>query len=1044
MKTIDHLKKTWEIDEKAFATKELGGLQSFVKDVFECKELFDLLQGNESTKIEKRKNEFTIETNKQNRRADFVIYIKGNEIVIPVEVERYNNIQAGVKQLANYQNDWQKAYGILTDGFHWRFYNNTSYTEFKLDSILNNPSQIKTFWEDYLKEENYYLTFFEKTGQLSLFKEEEALKIDENRELFFEDITKLIKNFKNKLGIVGYLQESGTVDSDKKATEIAYAYIIQFILYKNLVDNCYGDFNEQFVMRIEKIHDNLKTKNYQGIVNQVYGISDYISAKLYKPFHNEQEFITEKIQEVLRKPQVNFEEVTLWLDIIVFIKKYNFINMQNEIFGFIYENYLKELYEDTNKGQYFTDPAVVEFMLDEIGFTEKEIKKLSLNNQLNKISLVDPSCGSGTFLYSAVNRIINALFDGSEIKSKEIEELINNNIFGLDIAEFPLYLAEMNILMRMLPLIVNEQYNNAIDKKIKMFKTQDSISEFMDTGIVGKINKIIDDEGQATLPFDSTVLELNYKSYIRDEDDLKEMKKSMTVPRRRFDNVIGNPPYIDYNECCKQNVLFTKLDSITMSNIYGVNLNTVPGRIKPYSPKPNLFAFFIALGGGLLKENGKLCYIIPQTLLTSNDLDVVRYYFSKEMTIEKIITFDGKMFIGRGLKGNRPVATSSLIFVVKKSLPKPNHSVKIINYENHENESDFGKLLNSRKKNTKVIPQTELVENIANWNFINKFEEYRQQVEIYKQNSISIEDFRKSLNDYDDIVLDGSVNINKKDLSSDAISNSYLVPLIEKNKLKICNYLYCDVNKFKQAQGGRNIGILSSRRFKILWKYQNTDDFYFSDMSNSIPKFMEYCIATNNRDYALFIFAILKSKINTWYLKSLLLIPQEKSFMLGLKTIKEFIRIPKYEDKVYKEIINQTELILQIEENKLTDFIDFTKITVQKFDNYKFENDKLHLYNNSNTFTLKIQNMNVIDIIINEFNKIYPSLSLPNNPIKLNDLKNINIIDKSEQIKIKDYVDDLIFSLYYNIPLENIGINNSNIIKSKCKKVMLYKIISSS
>lgn len=226
MKTIEHLKKTWEIDEQAFATKELGGLQSFVQDVFQCKDLFNLKQGNESTIIEKRKNEFTIETNKKAHRADFVIYIKGNEIVVPVEVEKYNNIQAGVKQLANYQNDWQKAYGILTDGFHWRFYNNTSYTEFKLDAILNNPSQLKTFWGDYLKEENYYLTFFEKTGQSSLFKEEETLKIDENRELFFDDITKLIIHFKDKLGIVGYLQENGTVDSDKKATEIAYAYII--------------------------------------------------------------------------------------------------------------------------------------------------------------------------------------------------------------------------------------------------------------------------------------------------------------------------------------------------------------------------------------------------------------------------------------------------------------------------------------------------------------------------------------------------------------------------------------------------------------------------------------------------------------------------------------------------------------------------------------------------------------------------------------------------------------------------------------------------
>lgn len=808
------------------------------------------------------------------------------------------------------------------------------------------------------------------------------------------------------------------------------------------MDNCYGEFNTEFIARIESIYSSLKNKTYQGITNQIYGISNFISDKLYKPFNNEQAFITEKIQEVLRKPEVKFEEVTLWLDIIVFIKKYNFINMQNEIFGYIYENYLKELYEDTKKGQYFTDPAVVEFMLDELGYTEKEIIELYEKKQLDKLSIIDPSCGSGTFLYSAVNRLVNALFDGTEKKSKEIEELVNNNIFSLDIAEFPLYLAEMNILMRLLPLIVSEKYNNPIDKKIKMFKTKDSISEFMDTGIVGKVNNSIDDKGQGNL-FDSSLLDLSYKSYIRDEDDLKEMKQSMRMPRRRFYFVVGNPPYIDYNECCKQKILFTQVQNISMSNIYGVNLNTVPERIKPYSPKPNLFSFFIALGGALLKTNGKLCYIIPQTMLTSNDLDVVRYYLSKETTIEKIITFDGKMFIGRGLRGNRPVATSSLIFVIKKALPKPNHLIRIINYKN-ENESDFGKLLNSRKKVIKQIPQVDLYTNIANWNFINKFDKYLKLVEEYKKNSISIDEYRNSLKNYDDIVLDGSININKKDLLKEFTPNAYHVPLIEKNKLKITNYLYCEYNKFKQAQGGRDISILSSRRYKILWKYQNTDDFYFSDMENSIPKFMEYCIATTNKEYALFIFALLKSKINVWYLKSLLLIPQEKSFMLGLKTIKEFVKIPNYQEVIYKEIIKQTQKIIDLEDCKLSDFVDLSKITVQKFDNYKIESNKLIFTNKNNTFPLKIQNLRKIETIKDTLNEMYPTDILTNNiEITLTELKKMSIIDKIEQNRIKDYVDDLIYSLYFNIPLESIGIDESVKIKKKCENNEFYKIIAS-
>ena len=56
------------------------------------------------------------------------------------------------------------------------------------------------------------------------------------------------------------------------------------------------------------------------------------------------------------------------------MKKFDFSNVKNDIFGFIYENYLKELYEDKDKGQYFTDPDLVDFMLNEMGYTINNIK----------------------------------------------------------------------------------------------------------------------------------------------------------------------------------------------------------------------------------------------------------------------------------------------------------------------------------------------------------------------------------------------------------------------------------------------------------------------------------------------------------------------------------------------------------------------------------------------------------------------------------------------------------------------------------------------
>jgi hypothetical protein len=61
-----------------------------------------------------------------------------------------------------------------------------------------------------------------------------------------------------------------------------------------------------------------------------------------------------------------------------------------------------------------------------------------------------------------------------------------------------------------------------------------------------------------------------------------------------------------------------------------------------------------------------MCYIIPQTLLTTTDLDVLRFWLSNQMQLQKLITFQNNLFIDRGVKQTKKVATSSLVIVAKK------------------------------------------------------------------------------------------------------------------------------------------------------------------------------------------------------------------------------------------------------------------------------------------------------------------------------------------------------------------------------------------
>ena len=1010
-----------------------------------------------STKTEKRNNEYIYEKKaKEKRRADFVIYVNA-DILIPVEAECYGNIEAGVKQLFNYQKDFEKHYGILTDGYTWRFYNNNIYRSFTLDEILNSPDRFIEYWKEYVKPESYYLSYFEPKGQLSLIKEE-RLPVENNMELFFAHITQLIKSFKHKIDLEGYLGKDK--DASKRATEITYAYIIQFILYKTIADNDFDDFKTDLSVSYQTIHNCLKSQEYGKILGIVNGISATISENIYRPFSEEQNYITSKLLELIGKPKNELHEVSPWLDIFVFIGQYNFANVRYEIFGYIYENYLKELYEDENKGQYFTDPAIVSFMLKQIGYYGNSLKE---NVSAGKgLSLIDPACGSGTFLYSAVDSIVNAFARHNEDASKTIENIVNENIFGLDIAEFPLYLAEMSILMRMLPIIIGAKYNNPIDKKIKLFKTRDSIAEFLDTAIRNTVNDIDIEGGQQSL-FSSSKLNLENPSFVRDPSDIEDMKKSLenqpSCPRRRFDFVIGNPPYIGYNVCSKQKTLFFELmkqGKASLNNVYGVNLHSTPDAQKKYAPKPNLYTFFLSLGIALLKDNGKLCFIIPQTLLTAGDLDVMRYHLAKFTTIEKIITFSGKMFVGRGLKQDKPVPTSSLIIVICRKTPSTLHKVEIINY-NHQNdgiEVTLQNILSGKNIEKKEVMQGKLFQSLTNWNFIRQsksfislYEEYKRNsddISVYYEHVLAERKFGKRFYFDKGLVFPKNSIIQRSDMKKgdyynliDLNKNAYSISLtdeaVEKGDIRI-------------PHGSQGLDVFN-KRYKIVWSYMNYDHFYFTD-KNIMISFNYVIISSDHEDELIYLFSLLNSEVIRMAIDINVCSEQEKDILLGIKSIKEYVRVPKifpHNQSVKNEIVRSTKDMLALEDSKLSDYVDLSRVMSQKFDKASIEGNTLVLVKDKRSMKLKIRTN--IALVKSSLSKQYGSdklIDTENKSIDLSELKELPVIDRVKQTALKDYVDDLVFALYFNVHLKNLGLSKAKNIKAACKKNKYYKLVSTS
>lgn len=1054
---IIELQKLWECESESYKKKEIGsGVQFFVKKVLQCEQLFNLKEGKLSTPDESRQNEFLEEPSKKNKRADIVIFVT-NEIVLPIEVERHENIEIGEKQLFEYQLVWDKKTGILTDGFEWRFYiSKIPVKSFSIIEMLNKPEEFLVFWNEFIQPINYYISFFKQ--EIVTKNVFESLDVAENRQKFFTDITTLIYSFTKKLNLKAYFddyfkaQKINESEGHKFAIEITYSYLIQFILYKTLADNDFAQFKDDFYQRQNRLLANLQINNYGDILTVTKAISTKISENIYRPFSEEQLIINKKLEKILEKPRNELHEVTPWLDIFVFIQRYNFANIQSEIFGFIYENYLKQLYHE-KLGQYFTAPEVTDFMLEQIGYSGKE-----LENQIKKdqISIIDPSCGSGTFLYGAVRNVIK-IIDKNPQGFKKLAGLVTDNIFGIDVAEFPLYLAEMSIIMRMLPHIVNEKYNNPIDKKLKIFKTKDTVSEFLDTQIrntLTDVNVAMDrNKGQMNLFANS--LNLEYESFIRDKSDLEELKQSLEnqneprIDRYRFDYVIGNPPYISYNESSSQGILifkFIKEKLVKLNDIYGVNLHSVPENQKKYRPNPNLYAFFFAVGLALLKDGGKLCYIVPQTLLTAGDLDVLRYHLSKFITIEKIITFNSKLFINRGLKQTQDVTTSSLIIVVKKIPPAKLHECEVLHYTKKNVEISECLSDISKRKNMIIstIRQNELEKKFRNWNYIIKDKIYIEIKDLYLNNSESIEIYynhhlsKQKFNSR--FIFDSGYDIDDEKIYVEKPDgeNFYYYPRLVKDFYTIKEFRgYFPNNRnaelphfIKLRQANQGYELLDST-YKIVWSYSNPSRFFFTDVPLIWPRNQINAIGSENKNELYYLFALLNSKINRYILQNYLESENEKNLQISTSSIKEFIKVPIITEKnqfLKDKIIELVNELLDLEQVTLSDLVDFSNVMFQKVDNISFHENYIYLHNETNSVKCKIiDKPELIEKGVKEL--------VFGNKIALQEVKNHFCIDFNQAELIMNKINELVFALYFIV---NKPVTNENEISLSDNEYYIY------
>ncbi len=296
----------------------------------------------------------------------------------------------------------------------------------------------------------------------------------------------------------------------------------------------------------------------------------------------------------------------LLVETLEFLCRYNFQHVTSDIIGFTYEEYI-ERNARNRKGHFLTRQDVVEYMLDLLDYT---------GPQVIGRRILDPACGSGSFLVHAARRYRQALLTyfcnthglataeaieqrvelRTQLAHRYLEDL-SHLFYGTELNPFACYLAEMNLLIQGLDdLAVLQQSDDTQPiERFQIYNTDslDLPREVLDsadvTGTVGSI--FVPDRLSDRLTDDAYPLKAKLDNYVEG-----------------FFYIISNPPYVN----SRQELM--DVSRFKDAEFYRSVL----------SGDTNLYLLFLRLGLYYLADYGQMIYIVPLTVFGDRSASAAR------------------------------------------------------------------------------------------------------------------------------------------------------------------------------------------------------------------------------------------------------------------------------------------------------------------------------------------------------------------------------------------------------------------------------------
>ncbi len=358
---------------------------------------------------------------------------------------------------------------------------------------------------------------------------------------------------------------------------------------------------------------------------------------------------------------------------------YEFSVISPEILGQVYEQLLgsiirltpshmakvEEKPEVKKAGGVFYTPSFI--VKDIVNKTVGKLIEDKTPNQISRIRILDPACGSGSFLIEAYQELLNyhldyytnldkppkdTIYQGKEgewrLTIREKKRILKNNIYGVDLDFLAVEVTKLSLLLK----VLEDQNKDVVEQQQKLFheRVLPDLSDNIKNG--------------------NSLISTDYITLESDIEDIKSIKPfnyvdefPLVFAEGGFDIIVGNPPYVR-QELIKDQKTYYK------------------DHYESYTGVADLYVYFFETGLNLLKDNGILGFICSNKFTRANYGKKLRKLILKNT----ILSYDD--YTGDRVFKNATVDSS--VIVMNKSQPKNNFILVNNDFKMNQNMLDEG------------------------------------------------------------------------------------------------------------------------------------------------------------------------------------------------------------------------------------------------------------------------------------------------------------------------------------------------------------------